>query len=328
MTKAEFLAILEKHLDGSATPAERRLLDKFYRHHIAQAREEWTFTEKERIRMEIFDSLNRAIDDDVREHRRARFGGTLRIAASVAILVTAGIAFYLMRVEQPAVEYITATTQRGEQKTVTLSDGSVVRLNAESSITYPEQFADTRNVQLTGEAFFEVAHNEAQPFIIRSADLMTTVVGTSFNIRAYPEEESIAVTVATGTVKMETADHRQSSGSLLLTAGDQGHYDKLSASISRTQVDLEKYLAWKDGTILLEGVSLQEAANILARWYNVEFVFRNPEQMTCTIDGKFRNDKLENILENLRFLLGIEYQIEAGNRIIINGESCHQTQGL
>ena len=105
--------------------------------------------------------------------------------------------------------------------------------------------------------------------------------------------------------------------------GEQGLYDKVSAQIAKSNVKLEKYLAWKDGTILLEGASLEEATDILGRWYDAEFVFKNPELMTCTIDGKFRNDQLENILENLRFLLGIEYRIEAGNRIIIDGKSCH-----
>lgn len=326
MTKAEFIAILEKHLNGTATEAERRLLDDFYHYHIGQAQKEWTFTDKERIRMEMFESLNRAIDEDVRQHRPAARIRMWRIAASVAILIAAGIGLYLTRGGTPEIRYITETTRRGEQRTVDLPDGSVVRLNAESAITFPEQFAalDTRNVQLDGEAFFDVARDETKPFVIRSGDLVTTVLGTSFNIRAYPEDQMIAVTVATGKVKIESVGHaQQGNANQVLVPGEQGLFDKMTAAITRTNVNLEKYLAWKDGTILLEGASLEEATAILGRWYNAEFIIKNPGLKSCAIDGKFRNDKLENILENLRFLMGIEYRIEANNRIIIDGVSCH-----
>lgn len=325
MTKAEFLAILDKHLNGTATDRERRLIDNFYRDHLAQSEKEWTFTDSERIRIEILQSLNHAIDEDVRQHRRAP-ARTWWVAASVAILMAVGFGLYLTRIASQEIQYVTAETQRGEQTTVTLPDGSVVRLNAESSITYPQQFTslETRDIQLSGEAFFDVAHDEEKPFIIRSGDLVTTVLGTSFNIRAYPEDKNIAVTVATGKVSIAVARHQdQRTVGELLVPGEQGLYDKVSAQIAKTNVKLERYLAWKDGTILLEGASLKEATDILGRWYDAEFVFKNPELMTCTIDGKFRNDQLENILENLRFLLGIDYRIEAGNKIIIDGKSCH-----
>lgn len=326
MTKAEFLAILDKHLDGTATDRERRLLDDFYRHQLAQSEKAWTFTEKERIRLEIFESLNRAIDEDMRQHHHPRSGRMWWVAASVAILFVAGLGLYLTRVAPAEIQYLTTTTPRGEQTTVTLPDGSVVRLNAESTITFPEQFVDleSRNIQLTGEAFFDVARDESKPFNIRSGDLVTTVLGTSFNVRAYPEDDMIAVTVATGKVEIKaTSDQHQEADSQVLIPGEQGLYDRFSSKIAKSSVKLEKYLAWKDGTILLEGTSLKEATDILGRWYNVEFIFNNPDLKTCTIDGKFRNDKLENILENLRFLLGIEYRMEAGNKIVIDGKSCH-----
>lgn len=326
MTKAEFLAILEKHLNGTASANDRRLLNDFYRHHAAQSQKEWTFTDKERVQLEIFASLNTAIDNDVRQERRARFGRILRVAASVAILLLAGYGFYLSRVSEAEIKYATESTYRGEQKTVTLPDGSVVRLNAESSITFPEQFAssDTRDIQLTGEAFFEVRRDEERPFIIRSANVITTVLGTEFNVRAYPGDKTIAVTVATGKVRIEASDNQQTNTrSEILLPGEQGLYDHLSASLVKSPVNIEKFLAWKDGTILLEGASLEEATEILGRWYDADFVFKNPGLKTCTIDGKFRNDELENILENLRFLLGIEYSVEPDKTIIIDGKSCH-----
>jgi len=167
-----------------------------------------------------------------------------------------------------------------------------------------------------------VARDEVKPSVVGSADLITTVLGTSFNMKAYPGDEMVSVTVATGKVRIQPETDGEGEGETLIP-GEQGRYDKRSASIVKSGVNLESYLAWKDGTILLEGASLKEATDILARWYNAEFIFRNPDLKKCTIDGKFRNDQLENILENLRFLVGLEYHIEPGNRVIIDGQSCH-----
>src|SRR5690606_4257495 len=128
-------------------------------------------------------------------------------------------------------------------------------------ITFPDPFTipASRDIQLTGEAFLDVARDEARPFVVRSANLVTTVLGTSFNVRAYPEDETVTVTVATGTVRIgPQTKTAMDTGSELLGAGEQGLFHKRSAQIARTAVDLEKYLAWKDGTILLEGASLQE----------------------------------------------------------------------
>lgn len=322
MTKAEFLAILEKNLDGTASQAERKLLDDFYHRHLRESRVEWTLTEKERIRLEIFESLNSAIDKDVRQSRRGIFW---KVAASVAVLIAAGLGLYLMPATKQEVLYTTMTTQRGEQNTVALPDGSVVRLNAESSITYPEKFTElaSRDVILSGEAFFDVVRDESKPFIIRSGGLVTTVLGTSFNIQAYPDDALVAVTVATGKVKIELAGSQKQNESVLLLPGEQGLYDSQSSGIRKATVKLERYLAWKDGTILLEGASLKEATDILGRWYNAEFVFKSSELTKCTIDGKFKNEGLENILENLRFLIGLKYHVEEGNRIVIDGQSCN-----
>src|ERR1044072_2761958 len=97
MTKAEFLAILEKNLEGTATEAEQKLLDDFYRHHLAQSQQQWTFTEKERIRVEVFESLNRAIDEDVLQQRGVRFGRMWRVAASIVVVLAVGLGLYLTR---------------------------------------------------------------------------------------------------------------------------------------------------------------------------------------------------------------------------------------
>lgn len=325
MTKKEFLNILEKYLEGIATKTEKKLLDDFYHHYLKNSEEyweEWKMSDRERVRVQLYQRLNQKIDEEVAKQKSNRLI-IWRVAASVIFLLSVSAWVYWMQTDVPEVQYITKTTQKGQRATVKLSDGSTVQLNAESSITFPEKFTtlETRDIQLAGEAFFDVARDETKPFRVMSDDLVTTVLGTTFNIEAYPENGSILVTVATGKVKIEHSNSVRSK-SQLLTPGQQGLFDKQSAQITKSEVDMDKYLAWRTGNILMENVTLEEAAEILSRWYDVTFVFRNPAMKNCMIDGKFRSDKLENILDNLKVLIDIEYQIEAGNEIILIGKSC------
>ena len=343
MTKDEFLKLLEKHLEGVASQEETRVLDNFYTHFLEDARgywSDWDLSEKERVKIEIYSSLSKRVDaDQLQELKkqkvlRRRLWG---IAASIVLIIGFSFLYYTYQSSETKINYVTKTTQRGQRATISLSDGSVIRLNAESSITYPEKFTspDTRNVRLTGEAFFEVKRNSEKPFVVTAAQLSTTVLGTSFNIRAYPEDKSISVTVATGRVRVESpplswpnannnADNPAADVSaVVLTKAEQAIFNKQSANISKTAVNLEKYLAWKDGTILLTSVAMTEAAAILGRWYNVEFIFENPAIENCMIGGKFKSDKLVNILENISFLTGIDYRVEPGNKIVLTGKSCN-----
>lgn len=325
MTKAEFLAILERNLNGTATDAERKIVDRFFRDQLTGVDHEWSFTESERIRIEVLKSLNRAIDEESSQSIHERRSPLWRIALAAVLIMATSFGVYLKWMVEDEIHYTTIATQRGEQRSVTLADGSVVYLNAESSVTFPASFkaTETREVELSGEGFFEVVRDEERPFVVRSAGLLTTVLGTSFNISAYSENEDVSVTVATGKVRIQITGETGEETGETLTAGQQGLYNKPSETIVTTAVNVERYLAWKEGTIHLEGASLKEATDILGRWYDAEFEFRNQKLKDCTIDGKFRNDQLENILENLRFLIGFEYRIEPGNRIIIDGKSCN-----
>ncbi|MEO1254993.1 MAG: FecR domain-containing protein, partial [Bacteroidota bacterium] len=255
------------------------------------------------------------------------------------LLIGIGFWIYFTQAIAPEINYITKTTQRGQRATITLSDGSIVRLNAESSITFPESFAqlETRDIQLIGEAFFDVARNESKPFKIKSGELLTTVLGTSFNINAYPEKESIAVTVATGKVRVEASDQQSinegysepalSTDRLVeeevLIPGQQAVFDKQTLNITKSEINLDKYLAWEKGIILMDNVTLEKATEILSRWYGATFSFENEAIKGCSIDGEFKNDRLTNILDNIKVLMDIDYQIKPDNKIIITGNSCN-----
>lgn len=130
----------------------------------------------------------------------------LKVAASVTLFLGFSLLAYFFYTDarDQTANTVTKTTVAGQKSTITLADGTTIRLNSESSLVYPESFdGDIRSVQLVGEAFFDVAHDEKRPFIIKSGDLVTTVLGTSFNISAFPDED-IEVTVASGKVAVST----------------------------------------------------------------------------------------------------------------------------
>lgn len=327
MTKQEFFDLLGKYEKGTCTEQEKIIFDDFYHEFDKQPGRwvDWDVSAKEQIRLDIYTKMRQRAGVPVL-HQKFRPTTGWRIAASIIILLSIGYLVFNHFDRTPDIQYLTRTTGRGQRTTVTLNDGSVVQLNSESSVTFPEKFeGKSRTVTLTGEAFFEVAKDPDKPFLIQSGDLTTTVLGTSFNIQAYPENDHMEVTVATGKVCVETSSGHTGSNEdkdrSILTPNQQAFYNKTSKTLEKRDVDLHQYAAWKEGVIVLNGVSLEEAAGILERWYHVEFNFENESVKHYIINGEFRNDTIINILENIRFLTGIEYQVQPDNRIILKNQS-------
>lgn len=176
---------------------------------------------------------------------------------------------------------------------VPLSDGSKVKINSGSKLIYPKLFdsGNTREVSLVGEAFFEVAHDKEKPFIVRSGQLVTRVLGTSFTVKAYPTED-IAVTVATGKVRVAKAQEGNLSGErdqgaesapLILTPNEQAVYSLTGRDIQKQQVASKDYTGWSKGILRFGNVRLEEAILRLSRWYRVDFQFKNEGDKECLI---------------------------------------------
>ena len=322
MTNEEFHEILDRYLNGRSTVADEKLLKAFSEDRLQKGRGIAAWSEEERIRAKS--KVRQYLHDHVRrsyvKERTMKRRRWLKIAASIALIAGVGTWTYLANfagAEAP-VNYITKSTERGQKVTITLSDGSTVKLNSESSITYPGSFdGNARNVQLHGEAFFEVKRDTDKPFIVQTGELKTTVLGTSFNISAYPGVNDIKVTVATGKVQVAS---RQADKTL--TPGQQAIYDRSSAGLTQKEVSLERFLAWRSNTIVFDDIPLSEAMKVLERWFNADISFENPQLGHCYIQGTYANENLLNILESIKFVKNIHYQIEENNKIMITGTNC------
>ena len=284
MNKVEMERLLEKYQRGLCSDSEKKLVEDFLQSY--QKNNEWIdwkHGDEDQTGERIYMKVRAAIEE---KQEPGIFQRSLRYAAIVAVLTAAAVLGYLQfyqSSETPAIRMITKTTQRGQKANIVLADGTTIRLNSESSLTYPESFTnETREVKLTGEAFFEVARNEQKPFIVESGEINTTVLGTSFNIKAFPDK-NIEVSVATGKVKVTSQSVDQGTDKeVLLTPNQQAVYEP-SGSLQKREVDLSKYLAWQEGRIIFDEIPLGEAILILERWYNVSFVLETKLIANCII---------------------------------------------
>ena len=209
---------------------------------------------------------------------------------------------------------------RDVRKVVHLSDGSTVLLNKNSRLEYPTAFAGTtREVTLTGEAYFDITHMTGRPFLVHTGKLTTRVLGTSFNIRAYPADKAIAITVTSGKVQVLKED--ASLG--LVTENQQIKYDKGSDSLVRRAVDVKPLIAWKPEEVSFDDITMEEAARRIGDWFGVTVGFVNPVVKECRVTATFyREDDLEEILTVVCGVSQSTFTMH-DKHVLIDGRGCN-----
>jgi len=209
------------------------------------------------------------------------------------------------------VSYNTITTPNGGQYQLVLADGTKVWLNAASSLKFPTQFnGKDRTVELTGEAYFEVAKNKNKPFNVKTATQTVQVLGTHFNINSYGDEASVKTTLLEGSVKVFSA-----TGNVLISPGQQAILAKNEILSVKTDPDVDEVVAWKNGMFQFNEADIQTIMRQIARWYDIDVEFKGPIP-NYTYHGKIsRNANASQVLKILA-LSGINFTIE-GRMIIV-----------
>jgi len=232
----------------------------------------------------------------------------LRIAAIALLAVTAGIWGIKRFTKQQPVTYLTLYNPAGQLKTITLSDGSKVFLNADTKITFPTHFTSkTRSVTLTGEAFFEVVHEAERPFIISTGKIKTQVLGTSFNIKAYNNEPAITVAVVSGKVGVVA-----NKTSVILLPNQLVNYNLLKNKLRKGSIDDASSLkTWTTGELVFKNEKLGEIAHTLTRHYNIPVIVERKGIAESVLNARFdKNEPLEHILTVLCTYLDTRYKHE------------------
>jgi transmembrane sensor len=206
---------------------------------------------------------------------------------------------YDAQAEKPAETtlYNSLVTPRGGTYRLVLPDGSKVWLNAESSIRYPVAFAGTRReVEITGEAYFEVVHDKNKPFSVKTGPETIEDIGTAFDVKAYADEQAVKATLIEGSVRVAA---NGIAPSILRQAGEQAVMDKEGNLRVSENVDIAEVLAWKNGQFRFNDASIQTILQQAARWYDVEVDYQTDNKLgfVATISREVPISKLLKILE-------------------------------
>ncbi|MEJ2881252.1 FecR family protein [Pedobacter sp. GR22-6] len=206
-------------------------------------------------------------------------------------------------------------------KWLKLPDGTSVILNSGSLLDYAEDFGKNgkREVTLTGEAFFDVNHDASRAFIIHTGKLTTTVLGTAFNIKAWPNSDSVTVTVARGKVMVQDA---MQTLAVLTPAQQLRWVEPGKGNVSRAKVNVDEVLSWKADELIMDDITLEAAAAMIAQRYNLEVKFKNDAVKRCRFTAAFLNrNELSQVLSVVGDITGAIFHIEQ-HVLYIDGPGC------
>ena len=264
--------------------------------------------------IERIDSNNAYLKVQSRLKKKGRFmlllNSLSRIAAVlfIPLLIASGVLLLrqldIKENQQFAMQKITSPS--GVRSQVTLPDGSNVWLNAESTITFKVPFDQkSRDVSLTGEAYFDVKKNPGIPFVVSAGIVNVSVLGTKFNYRAFEDDNNIEIVLAEGKVSLNT--HGDKSGSeVIMNPGDRAVFDKTSNLTKITNENIEKYIAWHTGKLIFDETLMPEVAVRIGRWFGVDVVIADAKINNYRITTTFENESLHQVLELLRLSSPLE----------------------
>ncbi len=222
----------------------------------------------------------------------------VKYAAIVIFIISFGyLASYYISNESSGSEFCTISVPKGNKSEVVLPDGSRIWLNNNSKLVYPKEFNNKiRKVELTGEGFFEIKPNAKVPFVVQTSDISIRVLGTKFNVSAYPNDKFIETTLVSGKVTIRSNESPAVEN--ILSPGESSTYDKISNLMTKNQVDTKFYTYWMKGEFVFKDEKFETLAKRIERIYNVEISFQDESLKDKKYTGDFKvDDNIYTILE-------------------------------
>jgi transmembrane sensor len=237
----------------------------------------------------------------------------LAVAATIALVIAAGLWMFSTSHDDGVT---TIATLSGATQTVSLPDGSVVVLNEHSSLSYATDFLEqaSRNVQLKGEAYFKVAPDKTRPFNIQTENTSVAVLGTAFNLRAYPAEAFTEVEVEEGKVNFKD---KESGDDIFLAAKEKGICNKEGIKVQK-ETTLNAH-SWRTQRLVFRDTPIKDAISDLERYYKVNIEHKGSN---CSFSGIFDDEKLDDVLEIIEFTLKAEVVQQANENVLILLDDC------
>ena len=305
--------LLKKYFTGQCTPTEESRVMEWLHSNQDNAFDNSVFKDIDKA------SLKDSIWEEVKPISKASkpkqgLLSFLKLAASVLIFAVLVRFIYQSQFLQPEdlepgmeIQHKTFKTALGEKKNITLPDGTILHLNAGSELKVPVPFSDTtRTVHLQGEAYLQVVHEPSRPFIVVTKHTEIKVLGTSFNVSAYPGEEFTTVVVSSGKVQLFAGK----ANPVLLTQDHLGAYSPITKTIHRKNVYSGSYNGWKNNELTFRDQPLKDISKVLERWYAVRVEIKNPSLREHRFTGRYQEVTLASLVKDMSQVMQFQYQLD------------------
>ncbi len=329
-----YISLLGRFMKGHATSEEIVLLKKWILSDEAQEElftyyhQHWQEAADNTISREQQERMFANISGNIRkEKNRERLSGLKQIisrhwtsyAAIILLCLTVGFGTYFYTnknsdVQPVAAKEYTVTAEKGQRASVTLPDGTRVWLNSHTTISYSNEYGiKDRIVFLTGEAYFEVSKNPDQRFIVKANEMEVEALGTSFNVKAYKEDNNITTTLFSGKVRATAGDK-----TTILAPEQFALYDRDNNRLLTNYAQNIEYASmWRNNELAFESITLGDIAVLLNRIYNVQVEFTSERIRNYRFSGVIKNNSLDNVIEIISLTAPIEYS-SSGNMIVLS----------
>ncbi|HZY35076.1 MAG TPA: FecR domain-containing protein [Mucilaginibacter sp.] len=319
MSRIDMEELFDRYLKGEASPAEMEKVEAWLDHY-QHPHTEWQQMDKS-SREKWLEGLYGDVQESIAEPKVVALRPRRvwwRVAAAAAAMLLLGLGVYLERPQ--GAQLVVLSVAPSQKSQVVLADGSKVWVNSKSTFTYPKAFdGKTREVYLAGEAFFDIQHDAAKPFIIHTGKIVTTVLGTAFNIKVDSLQHTVVVTVTRGKVSVANGSHLLG----VITPNQQISVNTVNHMKMQKTVNAGVAVAWQQNAISFNDITFADAAAQLQQRFKVKIIFANDKVKNCRFTGSaLREEKLDKILKVICTFNNATYQTKADGSIVIDGPGC------
>jgi len=246
-----------------------------------------------------------------------------KIAAILLLPLLLFISYYILSQPENEIQYFQTMTVQGQKSQVILPDGTKVWLNAESMLEYPSAFGkNIREVRMTGEAFFEVTENKSVPFYAKAGNVEVKVTGTSFNLKAYSDENEVETSLMEGEIELKVPkiNNTSSSNSLIMKPGDSYVYNTKTDKLLKSDFKADEINGWKNNQLIFKDDNFKALAKKIERWYAVEMIYNEEElnDQRLTVEC-FEGESLSRVLEIIEITISVNCKMDE-NKIYVESK--------
>jgi ferric-dicitrate binding protein FerR (iron transport regulator) len=327
MNRTRLEDLLDRYVKQETSPEENQRIEQWLSEsgNEPSAWEQLDRTAQNQWLSNVFSDIQATIrKDDVKTVvLRPRHQLWYKIAgAAAALLITFGLYFLWSSSDRgtAAADFVSISAAKNQKQQIVLPDGSKVWLNSGAELKYPKAFeGKKRVVYLSGEGYFDIQHDDSKPFLIHTRNVLTTVLGTAFNIKEDPKQHTIEVTVTRG--KVSVAQEGKTLG--ILTPNRQLSLNLATGNPTEKIVNAKAVIAWQDADLVFDDITLADAALQLEKHFQVKIKFSNERLKGCRFSGTAqKGEQLEKILNAMTAFNNASFQTQPDGTIIISGHGC------